>query len=650
MIGCIAYSQGTEKTDKEIMHGFYATDIKGKVKLAAGLPPATLIKLYPQLKDTLEKIKKLVYFRSESNEGRFLFDMIEAKLAVGSLNYSKAIFLLKTSMGTHAHNVVDSLTCLSLLKECYVRTINYIRAYEANAKMESMWKRKPDSLYIYFGMNKSSLYAALNFMPEAIRERRLEFYKSYNPRDTIAWVSFYNDVGVYFNRVKNSDSAEYYFLKARNVLSTIRVPKDKQLFYDFFRSLIGGNLGLSYFNKGDVNKAVPLLLEDIYFSKKHGDRESAFNSYNLMVECCLKQGDKHAAKRNLDTAEALLRDYFRDIGQTIKFLLIKSKFYRSVGDHEKCNQYLTRYFDLKDSLAYIEKEQNLLNTEIAFKVEQKELEILEKNRILEQKRLDEARDKTYKAYSVAAFVLLLGIILILAMGNYFSKKREKELHVKNEKIKVQNAQIEHTLKEKEFLIREIHHRVKNNLQIITSMLSLQISKQEGAENESVLREAKQRISAIALTHQMLYQNANLSNIPVNDYIENLVRQIERSLPGSDIDVLTDLEPNDEKVNIDNAIPLGLMINELLTNSFKHAFPNNEKGIISISLRLADNMCIIRFADNGVGLPENFNFTEQKSMGMDLIHILAEQLDATLKIESKNGSSFELMIPSIKLFI
>jgi two-component sensor histidine kinase len=239
--------------------------------------------------------------------------------------------------------------------------------------------------------------------------------------------------------------------------------------------------------------------------------------------------------------------------------------------------------------------------------------------------------------------------MLLALINYFSKRKEKELYAKNEEINRQKSQIEQSLREKEVLIREIHHRVKNNLQIITSMLGLQLAKEEGKETENILREARQRINSIALTHQMLYQNSNLSDIMLNEYIENLVRQIESSIPPKDIELITDLEVNERKMNIDNAVPLGLLINELLTNSFKHAFPNNEKGVIKVTLKETGTDCVLGISDNGVGLPDDFN-SGKKSMGMDLIHILAEQLDAKLNIESKNGSSFVLEIPKSKFYL
>lgn len=620
--------------------------------MVALLNVSDLKEIYPIIKDSLGKVREKLYTNYSAKDVRLLFDVIDANLEQSTKNYAKAVFIANNALQNNASGLYDSLMCYSILKSSFVRIRNFIKAYEVNSKMELLWPRKNDSINIDYGINKSGLYAALGFMNEAINERREEFYKKNNvlAPDTDKMMSFYNDLGVYFNRLKNSDSAAGYFIRVQQLVNAKKYPAERKGHYEFIRGLAKGNLGLSFYNKGDFDKAMQLISEDVYYSLQNEKYESAFNSYNLMVECCIKKNKMNDAQKYLDTAGVLINTKLKDITPRLNYLFQQSKFLQAIGKYKEANYCWNVYFRLKDSLSMMEKEQSLLNTEIAFKIEQKELELLEKNKMLELKTLEEAREKTFRAYTIAGFVLLLAVILFLVLINSFSKKREKELSLKNEEIRIQHAQIEQALKEKEMLIKEIHHRVKNNLQIITSMLSLQISKEEGKESESILREAKQRINSIALTHQMLYQNTNLANISVNEYIENLVRQIEYSLPPTSIELITDLEPNTRKINIDNAIPLGLLINELLTNSFKHAFPNGQKGIIKISLAKIGDNCIISVSDNGVGLPEDFNLTENKSMGMDLIHILAEQLDAKLKIETNNGSSFTLLIALEKLFV
>lgn len=637
--------------DKEKFYSdFFKSDVKNKVKLAANLTNEKLKEVYPVIKDSLEKIKKLVYFRSQSIEAKLLFDIIDANVELGNQNYARAVYLIENGLQNHASGINDSLKCYSILKFSFIKIRNFIKAYEINSRMEMLWPKKNDSVYVDYGLSKSGLYGALNFYNEAIKERRLEFNKNFTENDTNALASLYNDVGVYFNRLKNSDSAEVCFLKAKQILNSLKYSDESKTHYEFFKALVGGNLGLSYYNKGQIAKAMPLLKEDIYYSLKYKDYASAFNSYNLMVECLIKINNKSLANNYLDSAENLINKHLKDVGSRLNFLFLKFGFYQSQKDFAGANRYLTQYLHLKDSLAIQEKEQNILNSGIALKIEQKEFELSEKNKILEQKTLEDARHKTFRAYLFAGILLLMGVIVFLMLRNYFSKKRESELSLINQKIKLQNTQIEQSLREKEVLIKEVHHRVKNNLQIITSMLSLQICKEEGKQTASILYDAKQRINAIALTHEMLYKNSNLSRIPINEYIESLVRQIESSFPRTDIKLITELNSNNKKINIDNAVPLGLLINELLTNSFKHAFPNNENGIITVKLFETENNSVISVKDNGIGLPGDYKSAEKHSMGMDLINILAEQIEAKLTIKNTKGSDFNLEIPNAKLYI
>lgn len=627
---------------------FYSSSVKKQISLAANLSIENLKDYYPLIKDTLEKAKMLVYSKSSSQQARLMVDIIDAKLEVSKKNYAKAVYLLGNGMQYRSTNLYDSLRCYSLMKYCFVQIRNYVKAYEINSRMELLRPRMNDSIHIEFGINKSSLLAALNFYNEAIKERRAEFNRTHTYKDTDAVASLYNDVGVYFNRSKNWDSAEVSFLKAKEVLSTFNYPESKRVHYEFFKALIGGNLGFIYFNKGQTNKAILLLKEDIYFSLKDKDFGSAFNSYNLMVECYLRLNNKPLAKRYLDSAENLLSSRLSDVSQSLKYLYLKSNFCQAQGDYNKAIVYLNRYFNIKDSLNMLEKEQSLLNSEIAFRIEQKEFELKQANKILQQKNLEDAQNKTSRAYMITGILILSLIIVILFLRNRTANKRESDLNQKSEQIKLQNIQIEQSLKEKELLLKEIHHRVKNNLQIINSMLSLHISKTEGTGNENVLREAKQRIGAIALTHQMLYQNTSLSNISLNDYIGNLIRQIEENLPDNGIEIQTKFDSNTLKLNIDFAVPLGLLINELLTNAFKHAFPAKTKGVITASVEVTETDCIIKVSDNGVGLPEDYKDPEKRSMGMDLIYILADQIDSELNIESsQNGTTFTFKINKMK---
>jgi len=539
----------------------------------------------------------------------------------------------------HASNVNDSLMCYSMLKNAFIKIRDINKAFEMHHLMELKWSRKADSIFIEYGRPKSTLFNMLGLTEQAISERRKEGEGYVWKNDTDKFINMFNDIGVFYNAKKKSDSAQFYFLRAKNLLLQKKVSKENETHHKFFLSLIDGNLALSYFNQGNIADAIPLLKIDVYYSLKEKNYESAFNSYNLLTQCYLNLKQNKLAKSYLDSAHVLIEQNVKGISPKLRLLLTWANYYNSVNDFNKSNQCYKQYLAINDSFQILEKERQIKNQSVAISVEQSEIELNEKDKLLEQNKLEEAKQKTFRAYMLAGIIILSSIIILLILNNRNSNKREEQLYLKNKQISSQNNLIEQSLKEKEALIKEIHHRVKNNLQIISSMLSLQMGKITDKNTQSILKDAQQRINSISLTHQMLYQKENISSISLGDYVENLVSQIEKTIFSPNIKLTTKISSGDRKINIDSAVPLGLLINEILTNAYKHAFTSNAEGVVSVSLLDNEGECILKISDNGKGLPENFESLNQNSMGMELINILAEQLNANLKIEKTNGTTF-----------
>lgn len=623
------------------MRDFNAAKGSSKVALVASFPYPEIRNVFPLIRDTLIRIKENVYKGSPGNNKniKLLFDKIASEKEIYEQNYGRAIFILENALRNHAVTIDDSLRCIALLKTLLVKIKNLNKALEMQYILENKWHRKSDTVQIDYGIKESELYNMIGLRSEAIKQRRKEFALRANKKDTDAVVNFYNDMGVFYNRKKNADSAEIYFLKAKKLLSQKKWNKAREDHYNFYKGLVDGNLGLSYFIRGDIERAIPLLRHDTYYSTKTKNFESAFNSYNLLVKCYLRLNNKEAARACLDTAEHLLTEKLKAPDFRLRFLSARADYFYFIGDFRNASQSYRSYYNLSDSIFIIEKEKELINQGVAFNLQKNEFEFAEKENALKHLQTEEARQRSYKIYFIAGLLLLSFIIVLLVKNNRSFKKREAQLSHKNKQIQVQHSQIEQTLKEKEALIREIHHRVKNNLQIINSMLNLQIGKIQDEKTESIFFEAKQRINAIALTHQMLYQKTTISNINLGEYIETLVRQIEAAMSSTTIRMRTEIISTNERLTIDGAVPLGLVINELLTNAYKHAFPKGKKGTITVSLSENQDTYLIRVSDDGVGLPNDFNHVESKTLGMELIFILVEQLDSKLIIESENGSAF-----------
>ena len=199
-----------------------------------------------------------------------------------------------------------------------------------------------------------------------------------------------------------------------------------------------------------------------------------------------------------------------------------------------------------------------------------------------------------------------------------------------------------SLKEKEALLKEVYHRVKNNLQVISSMLNLQAMATQESEAKKVLIGSSARVKSMALIHEMLYQTENLSNIGMKSYIDNLLKYLFQiyAVDPNKIKLTTDID--DISLSIDTAIPCGLIINELVSNALKHAFPQNKSGEIQFSFKRKEKDIILLISDNGDGIPAKIDIKNTSSLGMRLINSLTKQLGGNILSEGAKGTTFKLM--------
>ncbi len=195
------------------------------------------------------------------------------------------------------------------------------------------------------------------------------------------------------------------------------------------------------------------------------------------------------------------------------------------------------------------------------------------------------------------------------------------------------------LREKEVLLAEIHHRVKNNLAVITGLLELQAINSENEDAHKVLKDSQMRVNSIALVHELLYQSDDFSQVDIPNYLKDLSRVISNSLERTSIPVDIEFDLDQIELEITQAIPCGLILNEILTNSYKHAFAGRKKGEIFISFKNSEDKIVYKVSDNGIGLPEE-NKEDKQSLGMTLVKTLGRQLNAETNIYSDNGASFE----------
>jgi len=222
-----------------------------------------------------------------------------------------------------------------------------------------------------------------------------------------------------------------------------------------------------------------------------------------------------------------------------------------------------------------------------------------------------------------------------------TKALQKEI-AENKAIQVHLAD---SLQEKELLIKEVHHRVKNNMQVISSLLSIQAQGVGDDVYSNLLNESQQRIKSMALIHETLYQSKDLLKIDFQEYIESLTTSLSRSYTVPGVSVLVDVHVDDVELDLETAVPCGLVINELVSNSLKHAFKGKEgTGVIDIDFVINQCNYDLRIADNGVGLPDSFDLSKNTSMGMEIVTILTTQLEGELKAHNDEGAVFEISFP------
>lgn len=230
-----------------------------------------------------------------------------------------------------------------------------------------------------------------------------------------------------------------------------------------------------------------------------------------------------------------------------------------------------------------------------------------------------------------------------------NQKLETLVDQRAAQLRLSNQQLKNSLHEKETLLKEVHHRVKNNLNVIISLLSLQSKLFNDPKVIEVFENSKNRIYSIALVHEQLYQSQTLSQINCRDYIRQLVSSLFYSCDDSSGQIQLNFDMDEIYLNIETAIPCGMIINELVTNTIKYAFPNQQSGEIKIVFK-QDRLqrYNLSIQDNGIGLPDGFNWETSTSLGLTLVRLLIKQLEGTIELQqSYQGVTFYIKFHELK---
>ncbi|SDH47178.1 Two-component sensor histidine kinase, contains HisKA and HATPase domains [Dyadobacter soli] len=362
--------------------------------------------------------------------------------------------------------------------------------------------------------------------------------------------------------------------------------------------------------------------------------------YLTLIQYYLAKADYESAKKLVKIHKILA------INSNSKELTYMNDFWQSTLDSANHN-YLSalahyqKYSALKDSVFNENKTKLISKLEVVYETEIKEEKIsqLKKESALQQKMLHQA--SLINIIMFVGIALLLVITGLLIYGYKLVKKNNKDISLRQEEINKKNALLERLLTEKEWLMKEIHHRVKNNLHMIVGLLESQSEFLKGDEAKMALSESEHRIHSMSLIHQKLYQSDNLSSIDISPYIHELVEYLRDSFQ-TNSQVTFNLDIQQLEMNISHSIPLGLILNEAIINSLKYAFPDGRPGNIDVVFKQksTQNFLLI-ISDNGIGMAQDFEQHNISSFGLTLIKGLSEELGGNLVIENKGGTTIQV---------
>ena len=507
----------------------------------------------------------------------------------GDYDKSIAFFLEAQKAAEESKNsemIAFSANCTAEAYSDAGRTISFTRPFYEKALREVL----PRENWQYAGMIHSNMakeYMMVGKPDSALAETKASInYLNRVKRKGYVYATCATDIGEMLINLKSYNEAEKYLLQAYHILDSLQTKDNKLIVLSALSNL--------YVESGQYNKAIErgrtlLYLAGLYRSKIH-----LRNAYKVLSETAEKKGQADSAL-----------------------------------------QYYKMYKHWNDSIFNENRERTIANTESRMK---QTLQAKEN----EQLKSTNTRLRNTNLLAAAATCILLLAALVIVRTNRKIKQKNQTLETQKQLIEKQSA-------EKDILLREIHHRVKNNLQVVSSLLNLQAASITDKKAIDALMASQKRVKAISLIHQNLYGFENLSTISFTSYVQELFNDLRQLYSKENIDLICNTDNEHLAFDIERSVPLGLILNEAITNAFKHAFEGREDGTISVfAIVTREEMLAIKIVDNGIGLPISFENNYSASLGFRIIRELTRQLKGTVTYEVDHGTIITLLIPQNRI--
>ncbi len=570
--------------------------------------------------------------------------------------YEKALDFFNRSMEANKklgekQKIAD---CLNNIGNVYKYLGNYPESFNAYNKALEIYEEVHDTAniamcYNHFGIlhdYQGDYKQALDYYFESLRMREIV-------GDIEEIAASYSNIGIVYNYLGEYEQALEYQLKNLKLSNEAGQKRGAGIAYT--------NIGNIYEKLGKSDKALENFVKGMETLEEIGDMQGVADAYFNIGEVRQKMDKYEVAllyqNKSLDIAEEIgykqgianscysIGSVFYKAGEyteAVKFLNrsigigeelgmpeiimaaseVLSKVYEKQNNFRKAYDFFILFKQMGDSLNNAENLKKITQLEMQYEFDkQQEIQQFEQ----EQERIK--HNAEIKQQKLLRNFLICGIVIVLLFGFFILRS-----YIQKKKA---NA-------EKEVLLKEIHHRVKNNLQVISSLLNLQSNSLSDEKMKSAVKEGQSRVKSMALIHQTLYQSERLSRIDLQDYIEKLLSFLSDTYRNDKKEIKTSINAKNISLDIDTAIPLGLIINELVSNSFKHAFKNKTKGKIEVVLEKSGSTDYKLFvSDNGIGLAENLNIEKADSLGLKLVNILTRQLKGELTFHKNDVTVFSI---------
>ena len=614
--------------------------------------------------DLISETKQKISESSDNDSEASLTIDLAKYFRENSVDSSLVYFDKATELIDTAQNSPLTAKYFYWLGEHYYITGESEKAWLALSKAEASVRALSSEISLGVLMNKmAGVKIRLGKNDEAIPLLLSAIEELTTSEDTATLANAYNSMGTVMDRTKRPEEALEYYQKAYD---TAVDAGDLRLAYGIL-----SNVAMMHSLNGEHRKALPLFRQIIEYGEEKGELRTTALGYTntAAVYDALNQLDSaeqaslkavkifrelnnprgvaasssllskiyRGQSRNREAVNLLLPQY--EIVKKNKFRNFETKIvenlmlsYRDLKDYENAYHFSTLHAALKDSTLNETIANTVNDAEVRYQTLEKEAEI---QRLALEDQLNHSQISKQRTALIGT-IIGLGILSFFLYRN-FSQKRK----IENQKSIIQTA-----LTEKESLLKEIHHRVKNNLQVISSLLKLQSRSVSDENTLKVLDEGQNRVRSMALIHQNLYMQDNLSGIHMPKYIDQMVTELidNYSLNGETVKRKLDIE--ELHLDVDTVVPIGLIMNEMITNSLKYAFEGIQEPTITIIMYEQEDGLFMQIRDNGSGFDPDQASSEQ--LGMQLVRSFAKRLNASYDLDTSEGTSASFLIKDYKL--